>query len=229
MGKWFSYDGWLIQFLTKVGELALVSMMFLLCCVPLVTAGASAASLYYAVMKSIRRERGGPLREFWRSMKRTAGKGILYTVGIAVIGILLYIGFTYAQAAEKSHMQAVYIAFGIVLAGVSVYVFPVLSRFEMRSVGIWKLAFVMAIRFLPYTAAILAGAAAMVWLWFYWLPIPCILILPGIGCLLASFPMERALLAYTPEAKDGKKQWYDKPDKPENSDKEKKKRRRGKA
>lgn len=212
MEEWFAYEGRLVQILNKAGELIMLSVLFLLCCIPVVTAGAAVASLYYAVMKSIRRERGGPVQEFLHSMKRTAGRGCLFTLEIGAAGILLRVGYVWAQTAQSRHMQALYIGLGLVLACVSVYVFPVLSRFELRAADIWKLSFVMAIRFLPFTAGILVGTAAVVWVWFYWLPALCILVIPGCWCLLVTFPMERALLAYTPEAKGGEQAWYDKPE-----------------
>ena len=210
------YDGKIVNLLNKAGEIILLNMVFLLCCLPVVTAGSAFTSLYYATMKSIRRERGYPVREFWHSMKRTLGKGILLTLLLILwVGLLLF-GRRYAQGAAGTEEwrftpgTAVYDLFLWVSGGVALYLFPVLSRFEMKLGGILKLSFVMCVRFLPITILSLAGTAAVGWLMIFVLPIPCILFVPGVWCLGLTFLMERALQAYTKPAEPGEEQWYDK-------------------
>lgn len=204
----FSSEGRLVQFLQKTGELILVNIAFILCCVPIVTIGSSLTSFYYAVMKSIRRERGNPLGEFFSSMKRTLKKGCLLTLELLAWVVVLYLGITGTEAAGNKHLEAVYIGLAAVSACVAVYLFPVLSRFEMKLSGIWKLSLVMAIRFLPVTIVVIAGTALVGWLLFFYLPIPCMLVVPGCWCLAVTFLMEKALLAYMPKAEDGDDAWY---------------------
>ncbi len=206
--EWFSYEGRLIQFLQKTGELILLNIAFILCCIPVVTIGPALTSFYYAVVKSIRHERGNPLEEFFGSMKRTLGRGCLLTIEILLGAAILYLGKTTAQAAGNRHLMAVYLGLLVIGACVIVYVFPVLSRFEMKLSGIWKLSFVMAIRFLPITVAMIAGTAVVVWMLFFILPMPCVVIVPGVFCFLATFLMERALLAYMPKAEGDEDAWY---------------------
>lgn len=211
-GGMLAYDGRIIGFLNKAGEIILLNMAFLLCCLPVVTVGPAFSSLYYATMKSIRRERGYPVREFLASMKRTLGKGILLTLVSAVWLGLLYFGRYYARTGQwkLSPGAGLYDAFLIVSCCVLVYIFPVLSRFEMGLKEILKLSFIMSIRFLPFTVLSIAGLAAVVLLMVFVLPVPCILFVPGLWCLAQTFLTERALQAYTPEAEPGEEQWFDK-------------------
>lgn len=221
--RFFSYDGKPMEFLNKLGEIIILNIVFLICCVPIVTAGSALTSFYYAMMKSVRRERGnGPIREFMSSMKRTLGRGVLLTIGMIAWMTLLFLGrqmaltgaegtVSYAPEAEST------VTFPVVLYGVAIvtsicvliYIFPVFSRFEMKMTQIIKLSFVMCIRFLPVTAAVAAGSAVIGWLLIYRLPIACILVVPGIWCYAVTFLMEKALRHYMPEAKPGEEQWYD--------------------
>lgn len=205
-------DGKIVGLLNKSGEIILLNMAFLLCCVPMVTLVSALASLYYATMKSIRRERGYPVREFFASMKRTLKKGILLTLLAAVWLGLLFFGRYYAGTGQwrGSPGAGLYDVFIIISICVMIYVFPVLSRFEMKLTGVLKLSFLMSIRFLPVTVLSIAGSAAVVLLMIYVLPIPCIFFVPGLWCLALTFLMERVLRAYTPEAKPGEEQWFDK-------------------
>ena len=90
----------------------------------------------------------------------------------------------------------------------TVYVFPILSRFTMKTVNMWKLAFVMGIRFFPVTAVVVIGTAALVWIQIYILPIPCAAFIPGCWCFVVTFMMEKVLLHYMPKPDEGEEAWY---------------------
>lgn len=210
--KFFSYDGKPMEILNKLGEIILLNIVFLICCVPVITIGSSLTSFYYAMIKSVRRERGGPIREFMSSMKRTLGKGSLLTVAIIVWMAFMYLGIRMAWTGAEDTVTftlALYTVATLISGCVLIYVFPVLSRFEMRMMQIIKLSFVMSIRFFYVTAAIAVGSVAVGWLLVRYLPVACILMVPGIWCYAITFLMEKALKYYMPEAKPGEEQWYD--------------------
>jgi hypothetical protein len=62
-----------------------------------------------------------------------------------------------------------------------------------------KLSFVMAVRYLYYSIPLAAGSIFIGWLIIMKLPMPCIVILPGIWCYAATFLVEKMLLAYMPK------------------------------
>lgn len=206
-----AFDGKIVSLLNQAGEIILLNMVFLLCCLPVVTIGPALASLYYAAMKSIRRERGYPVREFFRSMKRTLKKGILLTLLCVVWLGLLFFGRYYSKTGQwkLSPGAGMYDAFILISVCVILYIFPVLSRFEIKLSEIFKLSFLMSIRFLPLTVLSIAGSAAVGFLMIYVLPVPCIFFVPGLWCLALTFLIEKALTAYTPEAEPGEEQWFD--------------------
>lgn len=218
-GKLFSWDGRFMELMNGFGELVMLSVVFLICCIPVVTIGSAVTSLYYAVIKSVRRGRGTPLGEFFSSMRRTLVKGIIITLEIMAVGAALYIGYREAVAMNEAAaagmvdydgkvFATVYMILGVLLMAVSAYIFPVLSRFTMKTVNMWKLAFVMSIRYIPVTAAVIAGTAALIWLQIYVLPIPCIAFVPGCWCFIVTFMMEKVLLHYMPEPAKGEEAWY---------------------
>ena len=218
-GKLFSWDGRFMELMNGFGELVMLSVVFLICCVPVVTIGPAVTSLYYAVIKSVRRGRGTPIFEFFASMKRTLLKGIIITLEIIAVGAALYIGYRQAVAMNEAAaagmsthdgkvFATVYVILGVLLMALSVYIFPILSRFTMRTVDMWKLAFVMGIRYIPVTAAVIAGTAVLIWLQIYVFPIPCIAFVPGCWCFVVTFMMEKVLLHYMPKPKNGEDAWY---------------------
>ncbi|MDE5596358.1 MAG: YesL family protein, partial [Lachnospiraceae bacterium] len=165
--KFFDYDGKPMSFLNKTGEIILVNIVFLLCCIPVVTIGSALTSFYYATMKSIRRERGGPVKEFFHSMKRTLGRGILLTVGILLWLAFLCCGRWMARAGAEETVtfsEVLYDAAIAVSGCILIYLFPVFSRFEMRVTKMFQLSFVMSIRFFPITVIVAAGSVLIGWL-----------------------------------------------------------------
>ncbi len=211
MGKLFQLDSPLMTFFQKTGELILLDICWLLGCIPIVTIGTSCTALYYAVVKSIRKDTGYPMGEFFRSYKRNLKRGIAATVGILLLGFLLYINREVAaNTTVAAGISGVVIYDGIlaVAAGILLYLFPVLSRFSFKLTEGIKLAFVMAVRFLPMTAVVLAGTVLLFMLWAYYLPVPLILVLPAAWCYLISFFMEKVLLRFMPKPEEGSQEWY---------------------
>lgn len=212
-------------FLHKAGELIILNVIFIVCCLPVFTMGSAITSLYYSIVKCIRRDRGAPVREFFGSMKRTFGRGALYTIMIVAWYLALVFGRIYSLGLESEYgevMAKIYIAIMILSAGLVMYIFPVLSRFQVSNKAMWKLAFVMSIRFFPITLALVGGSVLLGMLfWFEIIPIGWVIFVPAIWCLLMSFLIERALLAYMPKQEDGDDAWYYPPKKEKHDSEEK--------
>lgn len=210
--KFFSYDGKFFGALTKVGEIIIANILFLVCCLPVVTAASSLTSFYYVTVKCVRKDRGTLIPEFFGSMKRTLGKGAALTVLLLLWGAALIFGRSLAVQAAGETLNFPVLLYDVLLGitvATAIYLFPVLSRFEMRLPQMVKLSFVMCLRYLPYTLLIAAGTALVGWLLFYKLPMACTLVLPGAWCLAITFLMEKALHHYMPKPEEGEEQWYD--------------------
>ena len=209
--KFLSPDGSFMYFLTKAGQVIILNIIFLVSCIPVFTIGTAATSLYYAMMKNIRRSRGYPAAEYWNSFKRTFVKGSIFTAAAGGWLFLLYrlILVVLAQETEYSiFLSRIYIVLMAVTAAILVYLFPVLSRFTMSMTAMIKLSFVMSVRYLGYTILILAGTALLAFLQFYFLPMPTVFFLPGAWCYACTFMIEKALRKYMPVSEKDADAWY---------------------
>lgn len=226
MREFFSYDGPFIECLQKIGTLIVLGILFLVCSLPVITIGTSASALYYAIAKSVRRGRGYPVREFFRAFKRNLGKGILLTVLFgAAAALLLYNRELLSQTAGKGSgilfgsniggtdgkvltFYVIYDGLLVLMAMFGIYLFPVLSRFAMKTGDLVKLSFVLSMRFIYFTLPLLAGLGLLIYLQYKFLPIPMVILLPGGFTYLSSFLIERAMKKYTPAPKEGEDAWY---------------------
>ena len=85
---------------------------------------------------------------------------------------------------------------------VSIYVYPVLSRFSMKTKDILKLSLYMSFRHLPTTLFGMLGLVGVVLLGDYFLLSPIVLFAPAVYVLILSLLMERVLRVYMPKKED---------------------------
>lgn len=217
MGNLFNVDNAFFTFLGKVCDIMLISTLWLLLCIPIVTIGPATTALYYVVVKVIRRERGYLFREFFRSFKLNFKRGALVSILLTVCYIVLYVDLyaTWNTATGESNVPSIflgiYIAITLVLTCFTIYVFPILSRFDMTVKQLIKTAIYMSMRHLPFSivmlAVIVAGVIGVLYIF------PLIFILPGTVTFINSLLMERIFKKYMPkvenaEEETGKDLWY---------------------
>lgn len=70
MGGFFSIDGKGFRFLSTMSELVTLNLLWLLCCIPIVTIGASTAALYTITIKMVKNEDSYVIRGFFSSFKQ---------------------------------------------------------------------------------------------------------------------------------------------------------------
>lgn len=209
--RFFSPDGLGTEIFRQVGGLIVLTVLWLLGCLPIVTIGTSTAALYYAVVKSVRKNHGQPWTEFARAFKRNLKRGIgitcIFLLISAVIGYEIWLVEANGLALGELWTVASR-AMLILLAIVALFIFPVMSRFDVSFTRLWKLTFVIATR--SWYMGILYGLliALMIVLQWQVLPMPMILITPAVTVYIGSYLMERAMRKYMPLAKGEEEEWY---------------------
>ena len=205
-------DGSFMTFMTKAGELIVLTLAWMVSLIPVVTVIGATTSLYYALVKNIRRSRGYPLTEYWASFKRVLVNGIIISVITGVWCFALYKLFTSTFAMtdeQRAPLVRVYTVLITLTVGVLVYIPPVLSRFPVSAGACIRLAMVMAFRYIHITAVLIASIAGITALYIYMLPLPTIVFVPGLWWLGASWLIEYVLHKYMPEpTEENKDEWY---------------------
>ena len=208
MEKLLNVDGPVMAFLNKTGQLIVLSLIWLLCCIPILTIPAATTALYYAVAKSVRFDVGSAAKEFLRSFKANLLRGMAAGLPLALLAAVLAMNLKILENGGSNALRWGTLLGLALLVCAGIYVCPILSRFTMKTADVWKLSFVMALRFLPLTILILIGAALGAAAQFYLLPIPALAIVPGGMCLAATWPMEKVLRHYMPPKEGNDNTWY---------------------
>ncbi|MFS6555220.1 DUF624 domain-containing protein, partial [Parabacteroides distasonis] len=157
------------QFLSRVADLMILNIVFLITCIPIVTIGAAWTSLYYVALKMVRNEESYIVRSYFKSFKENVKQStIMWLITVALI-LLLFFDYRILSVMEGTLAQAVQIGLTlvvVVLAMILTYLFPLQSKFYNTIKNTCKNALLMSIRHLPQTLIMLAITVASVFITF---------------------------------------------------------------
>lgn len=200
MSGFFSLEGGLFSAMGKIFDIMFVSLLWLVFSLPIVTIGASTTALYYTTAKVIRRERGYLFGEFWRSFKENLLSGVIYSVIIIAICLLFYFNFQVINKVDSTITTILFYVYWVMMYLVFscvVYLFPVLSRFNLKRVEMVKMSLLLSMKHLPNTL--------MVQLWvviggvlIIFIPLTTCFV-PALVALFCSFSLEKVFRLYMPK------------------------------
>lgn len=154
MGKFFDLDSPIMRGLSRMGDLIILNLLVLACCVPVITIGPAFAAMHYVVLKMVRGQEGYVVQGFFKSFKQNFKQGILlWLVEFVLFLILLsdFLIFRFTGTDFPQPFKILLIAITVVFYLVSLYLFPLQARFENKVRHTIKNAFLMAILNLPRT------------------------------------------------------------------------------
>ena len=70
MGKIFDMDSPVMRFLSRMADLMIMNLVVTICCIPIVTIGASITAMHYVMLKLVRGEDGYIVKDFFKSFKQ---------------------------------------------------------------------------------------------------------------------------------------------------------------
>ncbi len=154
MGKIFDMDSPFMRVMSRIGDLLFLNIIMIICCIPVITAGAACTAMHYVLLKIVRKEEGYLIRGFFKSFKQNFKQAtLIWLMMLLMIGIFIgdYFIFSYSGIDFSKSFTIIFFAVAIVLLMGSVYIFPILARFDNTIKNTIKNAFFMAILNLPKT------------------------------------------------------------------------------
>ena len=116
MGGIFNINSPFFRVMSKVFDVIVLSLLWTLCCIPVITIGPATTALYYAIVKSIRKDRGYATKEFFKAFKMNFKQGAIVGVLLTVFGLILTVNLSYAKSLGSSFgsfLWYVYLVLGI--------------------------------------------------------------------------------------------------------------------
>ena len=154
----FNLESPFMQLLTRVGDLIIVNVLYLLCCVPIVTIGAATAALHKVGQAIVYDTDNGIARTFFRAFRenfrQATAMWLMMVVFAAAMGCnyLLISGFVAGTLATVLK-GALVVAIGLVLV-MAAYMFPLMVRYTNTMRELATNALILAVVKLPRTVGL---------------------------------------------------------------------------
>ena len=172
--RFFSYDSKFGQLFLKLSYGCCLNILWLICCLPVVTIGASTTALYYTSFKIAKDEGSFITTMFFRSFRQNFKQATIIWLIMLVTGlligadaILLYrlrASTTGTAAVIWTLLLAVIFACMIAYVIVLVYIFPLLSIASNTTANMFKNAFLIGTHYLFVTILVVFIHYAMFFL-----------------------------------------------------------------
>lgn len=154
MNNLFSMDNKFFTFMNKVADLIILNILWLICCIPIVTAGASTTALFYSTIKLVRGEESYVSKDFFKSFRENLKQGILIWLIMLLAGLIIGADFYILYVSDisyKIYILPVFLFIALIYYIILLYIFPLLSKFENTTKNMFKNALLIGIRNLPLT------------------------------------------------------------------------------
>ncbi|MBN2947221.1 MAG: YesL family protein [Blautia sp.] len=162
MDRFFSMDNKFFTFMGKVADLFILNILCLICCIPIVTAGASITAMFYVTMKMVKNEEAYIIKSFFKSFKQNFKQATVINLIMLVLAVILYVDMSIVKQMGQplgQIMNIIFLAFSVLYVMVFLYIYPVLAKFYNSTRNTFINAVLMSVRHLPYTVLMAAVCA----------------------------------------------------------------------
>lgn len=154
MQKIFSIEGRIFSTLTKIFDLLILNIVFIIGCLPIVTIGASLTALYSVTLKMVRNEEFNVVNDFWSSFKKNLKQSsIIWLVVLFVFASFIVFAQTVFSTNYSLFLYPLLLLVTVCLF-TFMYVFPLLAKFDNSSFLILKNALFISLHSTAYSILI---------------------------------------------------------------------------
>lgn len=157
MKSLFNLDNPVFQVLSRIADLAVLSILCLVCCLPVVTIGPALVALNKTVYDLTIERGGGILRTYFRAFRSNLRQGMIAGLaGLLALAALvcdfILLRLYYTGGAYTVLICLIYLL-GFLTMGVLSYLMPLIGRYENKLSQHFQNALILCIRYLPKTIA----------------------------------------------------------------------------
>lgn len=145
----FSMDSKFMQALSRLSDLIILNILFLLTCIPIFTIGAASTAMYTVAFRLGTEEEEGVFRCYFRSFLKNFKQGTALLLMLLVPILLLCCSFLFFLTSPWRVLAYLCVPLLVLLVLIGGYVFPLLSQFQNTVAATAKNALLMGIGYLP--------------------------------------------------------------------------------
>lgn len=193
MNKWFDLDSPIMQALSRMADMVLLSMLWFVCCLPVITIGPSTTAMYYVALKMARGESVKIGATFFQAFKSNFKQAaIMNVISLAIGAVLVVDGYYwfFAQGSMATISFAIFFVMLIWLLCIMFYAYPLQAQFFNTVKQTFINAAILSMRKFPITVIIFFLNLLPLWVAFLSLEVVIrtmpiwVLLTPGIVAVI---------------------------------------------
>ena len=170
MKSFFNLDNPFFSFMSRVSDIVILNVLFIICSIPVFTTGASLTAMSYVTLKMKEGEEGYIARSFFRSFKKNFKQSTLVWLVMLVFAAVLYIDWQLLRTMEGAAAQPmrVFILIGALLwLMLLLYLFPMIARYENTTMNMVRNAVLLMLANAPKAILMVIVIAVCIALTFF--------------------------------------------------------------
>lgn len=169
MKNMLDLDGPLVRALSDLNTLVILNILTALCCIPVITAGASVAAMHYVIMEMFENRGDGAAREFWKRFKENLRNATPVWLILLAAAIFIYADCRIIMGGQMGLPRVMLVPLYIgafIEASIAVYAFPLTARFVYSTGATFKNSAILAVANFPRTVLMVLYHVIMPYLLF---------------------------------------------------------------
>lgn len=151
MGNIYKLDSPVMRLFTLVTNLVCLNMLWLLCCLPVITAGVATTAMYYVVFQYINKQDDAVIKPFFAAIKDNFRQATPIWVLNLLIGAALAAEVFYLSQGAEGWLIAIFAILAFIYFGASSYLYPIMARYDAPTRNSVMNCFALSLRHLPST------------------------------------------------------------------------------
>lgn len=172
----FQYDSPVLMLIGKAADFIVLNILWMICCIPVVTIGAATTAKYTIAMRIVRNEDSGVIKPFFQSFKENFKQAaIIWCILMAAIAVCAMDWYWIREKGNDiSHYYVVAVlVVSIIILCICMSVFPFIARFTVTTKEAVKAAVILSVlkfyKFVPI--ALLEAGTVIAAIWYLrWFP-----------------------------------------------------------
>jgi len=159
MKRLFNQDSPIWVFLSWLADLVVLNFLWLICCIPLITAGASTTAMYRVTLDMADKRGDSVVKAFFSAFRSNLKQATAAWLLILVVAAMLCVDFVLIwnwDVPAKLVLLVFFVFSAFFTLSVLIYVFPLMAYFDNTVKNLLKNAFLLSIRYFPQTIIMIA-------------------------------------------------------------------------
>lgn len=144
-------DSKFMRAMSRIGDLLLLNLMFLISCIPVITIGAASTAMYTLCFRFDTDRERGLIKSYFLAFRDNFKQATVLWLILLLCGVTACINIYifYSLSGVIPFVYVLFLILFVLVLLIGSYVFPLLSQFDNRNLSTLKNAMVLSLGYLP--------------------------------------------------------------------------------